>query len=424
LERIGPEPSMDIAIRRHEAADTLLLTVSGRLDAEHADDLARAVDEELRRGHHAIAIDLRECGFLSSAGIRVLFQIHRAAERVGGHCLIRDASAPVRKVLELTRLAALLMEQPSGDAGRTPPGPPPATAEEIALGSVRLIGVERPTATVQGRLVGSADIASCDRPLPGRRRPLTRDSFALGLAALAENGPLADRAGEMLSACGIAFHRRPHPFSVVDYMATAGDLVPEIDIAHGLIWTGVPTGRMGFESVSDEPVAVDELVARLFEQTEADVLAVVVAGETAGLVGAELIRPLAEVSATDRPDSTDRAVAARWLSFSREPVHARRAAVVVGVATRDAPSATLAPFLRPLGHGMVHGHLHAVVFPPRPLARGAGDLSATVEDLAASAPLALMHLLRDPEPVLGSGRSTMERGRCWFAPLVVEGGTT
>jgi hypothetical protein len=73
---------------------------------------------------------------------------------------------------------------------------------------------------------------------------------------------------------------------------------------------------------------------------------------------------------------------------------------------------------------MVHGHLHAVVFPPRPLARGAGDLSATVEDLAASAPLALMHLLRDPEPVLGSGRSTMERGRCWFAPLVVEGGTT
>jgi hypothetical protein len=47
-----------------------------------------------------------------------------------------------------------------------------------------------------------------------------------------------------------------------------------------------------------------------------------------------------------------------------------------------------------------------------------------VADLATSAPLALMHLLRDPEPVLGSGRSTMERGRCWFAPLVVEGGTT
>ena len=64
---------MDIAIRRYEAADTLLLTVSGRLDAEHADDLARAVDDELRRGHHAIAIDLNECGFLSSAVIRVLF---------------------------------------------------------------------------------------------------------------------------------------------------------------------------------------------------------------------------------------------------------------------------------------------------------------------------------------------------------------
>ncbi len=412
---------MDIAIRRHEAADTLLLTVSGRLDAEHADDLARAVDEELRRGHHAIAIDLKECGFLSSAGIRVLFGIHRAAERVGGRCLIREASDPVRKVLELTRLAALLMEQPAGEAKRMPARPTPAKAEDITLGSVRFIGVERPTAAVRGRLVGSADIASCDRVLPDRRRPLTRDSFALGLAALAEDGPLSARAGEMLSACGIAFHRRPHPFSAVDYMATAGDLVPEIDIAHGLIWTGVPSGRVGFEMAADEPVPVDELVARLFAQTEADVLAVVVAGELAGLVGAELIRPLVEASATDRPGSDDRAIAARWLSFSREPVHARRAAVVVGVATRDAPSATLAPFVRPLGPGTVHGHLHAVVFPPRPLARGAGDLSATVADLAASAPLALMHLLCDPEPVLGSGRSIMERGRCWFAPLVVEG---
>ena len=423
---------MDIAIRRHEAADVVFLSVSGRLDAEHADDLARAVDEELRRGHHAIAIDLAECGFLSSAGIRVLLGIHRAAERVGGRCLIREASEPVRKVLELTKLASRLMEPPTGGAGqgsagragKGPSAPTPPAAEDITLGSVRLIGMERPTAALEGQLVGSADATASGRVLRQSRRPLRRDAFGLGLAALAEDGPLADRAGEMLSICGIAYHRRPQPFAVVDYMAPAGNLVPEIDVAHALLWTGVPSGRAGFEMASDEPVAIDELVSRLFEQTEADVLAVVVAGEPAGLVGAELIRPLAEASATDRPGSVERAIAARWLSFSREPVHARRAALVVGVATRDAPPAKLAPFVRPLGHGMVQGHMHAVVFPPRPLARGAGDLSATVADLAVSPPLALMHLLRDPEPVLGSGRSMMERGRCWFAPLVVEAGAS
>lgn len=411
---------MDIAIRRHEAADTLLLIVSGRLDAEHADELARTVDEELRRGHHAIAIDLQDCGFLSSAGIRVLFEIRRAAERVGGRCLIREASDPVRKVLELTKLAPILMEQPAGASPRQPTAPTPAGAVDLTSGGVRFIGLERPSASVRGRLVGSADIAACGHGRPNARCRLARDSFALGLAAIAEDGPLADRAGETVAACGIAFHRRPRPFSAIDYMATTGDLVPEVDVAHGLLWSGLPSGRAGFEAVADDAVALDELVAKLFDHTVADVLAVVVAGEVQGLVGAELIRPLSEASATDRPGSADRTIAARWLSFSREPVHARRAAVVVGVTTRATPPIMLAPFVRPLGSGPAHGHLHAVVFPPRPLARGSGDLAATVEDLAASAPLALLHLLCDPEPVLGNGRSAMMRGRCWFAPLSIE----
>jgi anti-anti-sigma regulatory factor len=43
---------MDISITVRETADALVLTVTGRLDAEHADELARVVDDELRRGHH------------------------------------------------------------------------------------------------------------------------------------------------------------------------------------------------------------------------------------------------------------------------------------------------------------------------------------------------------------------------------------
>jgi hypothetical protein len=65
----------------------------------------------------------------------------------------------------------------------------------------------------------------------------------------------------------------------------------------------------------------------------------------------------------------------------------------------------------------VHGHAHAAVFPHRPLKRGVGDLTAAVDGLAASEPLAVMHLLADPQPVLGSGQSEFVRGWCWFAPL-------
>jgi anti-anti-sigma factor len=414
---------MEMTIDRRETQESLELVVSGRLDAEHAGELARVVDEELRRGHHALALDLRDCGFLSSAGIRVLFEIHRAAQGVGGRCLIRSASEPVRKVLELTRLAPLLMESAAGSAAVLPAAAARRhTAVDLERGPIRFIGLEQPPATpLRGRLVGTpggfmpADLVAAER----LRVP--PDGFAIGLAALADDSPLAARAGEMLAACGVAFDRRPQPFSVVDYLAAAGDLVPEVDAAAAVAWQGMPQGRAGFEAAAEDgAVPLDELVGELFVQTAADALAVVVVGEVQGLVGAELIRPLAEATTADRPGSPRREIAARWLSFSREPVHVRRTALIVGVASRGAPRGPLAAFVRPLGSGTTQGHFHAVVFPLRPLKRGSGDLAATVADVTTAEPLGLMHLLADPQPVLGTGRSQLVRGRCWFAPLAIE----
>ena len=196
--------------------------------------------------------------------------------------------------------------------------------------------------------------------------------------------------------------------------------MPTVRLASGLIWEGLPRGRAGFEPADDEPaVRFDELAAALLEQSQADCLALVVVAEVHGIVGVELIRPLAEATATDNPRSRDPAVAARWLSFSREPVHARHTALVVGVVTRGNPAGPLAEFVRPLGPDGPSGHAHAAIFPLRPLKRGAVDLAATVADLAASEPLAVMHLLGDPQPVLGNGQSDFVRGCCWFAPLSV-----
>ena len=414
---------MEISIARRETPDAIVLVVAGRLDAEHAGELARVVDEELRHGHHALALDLRDCGFLSSAGIRVLFEIHRAAKGVGGTCLIRSASEPIRKVLDLTRLTPLLMESAAGSArDASAPAAHRRAAVDVQRGSIRFIGLEQPpTTSLRGRLVGApGGVTPADVAAPERLR-IPAHAFAIGLAALADDSPLATRAGEMLAACGVAFERRPQPFSVVDYVTATGDLVPEVDAAAAITWQGIPQGRAGFETADEESaVPLDELVEHLFSHTAADTLAVVVVGEVQGLVGAELIRPLAEATTADRPGSPRREIAARWLSFSREPVHARRTALIVGVATRGAPPGPLAAFVRPLGSGTTQGHFHATVFPLRPLKRGVGDLAATVADVTASEPLGLMHLLADPQPVLGTGRSQLVRGRCWFAPLAIE----
>ena len=411
---------MDVTIARREGAAAVELVVTGRLDAETATELARAVEEELRRGRHAITLDLDAVGFLSSAGIRVLFEMHRSAQSAGGSCLVATASEPVRKVLELTRLARVLMTRTADSpAAQAPsPAPPPTT---VHADGVLLVALERPTGRLHGMLVGLAADERHVAEAAAPRHALPRHAFGLGLGAIADDQPTLVRAGELVAACGAVFHRPPQPFAVVDYLVGTGDLVPAATFAAGLVWHGLPSGRTGFEPDGDgEFVALDAVAAAALAHAGADTAAIVVAGEVHGLVGAELIRPLGDATGEDRPGTPARDVAARWLSFSREPVHARRTALVVGVVTRGRPTGPLAAFVRPLGRADLHGHFHATVFPLRPLRRSAVDLAATVADLAASTPLAVMHLLDDPEPVLGSGRSEFVRGCCWYAPLAVE----
>lgn len=411
---------MDIRIERVSRADGVELAVVGRLDAESAGELRHAVAAEVRRGEHRISLDLAGVTFLSSAGIRVLFETQREARGAGGECLVRVASGPVQKVLELTRLDAILMRPATRNAGG--PVVRSAAARDIAAPGVRILGFEPASSgALAARLLGSATTLS-GAGQRGERIALKPHGFALGIAAVADDAAAAATAGEALAACGAVFHRPPRAFAAVDYLIGSGQLVPEIDMLSGLAWQGLPAGRAGFEAVDDaSAVVVADLAAALLEQTAADALAVVVAGEVQGLVAAELIRPLAEATPADHPLAGSSAVAARWLCFSREPVHAGRTAIVVGVVTRSGHG-PLAGFVAPLGRGDVAGHLHAVVFPHRPLKRTADDLAAVVADLAASEPLAVVHLMADDRPVLGSGLSELVRGRCWFAPLVLEGG--
>jgi len=446
---------MDISIERRENASDMAgepameLAVSGRIDAETGVELEHAVAEELRRGHHAIRLDCTGVSFLSSAGIRVLFNVHRAAKTAGGKCLIGGASDPVARVLELTRLAPMLREPPchesqrpesqvpesrvpqpweADDGGSAPSAAARSAAaatgsSEVRAGRILFIGWEPPSSGgLAGEVVGLSDDALLGRLPETASRPVPRHAFGLGLAGMADDRPLAAIAGEMLAACGAVFHRGPQPFTAIDYSLGEGSHVPDVHLASGLIWEGLPRGRAGFEPADDEPaVRFDELAVALLELSQADCLSVVVVAEVHGIVGVELIRPLAEATADDHPRSRDPAIAARWLSFSREPVHARHTALIVGVVTRGNPAGTLAQFVRPLSHGGPEGHAHAAIFPLRPLKRGAVDLPATVADLAASEPLAVMHLLGDPQPVLGSGQSEFVRGCCWFAPLSVTG---
>jgi len=409
---------MDIHIDRRPEEAGVVLVVRGRLDADSSGELRHAVAAEVRRGVHTIGLDLGDATFLSSAGIRVLFETQREARAAGGDCRIRAASDPVRKVLELTRLDTILM-QPAG-RDRMQPVHAPAPAHDLVAPGVRLTVSAPPAAELACRIHGSRHVLT-GAAHAAERLPLPVDTFAIGIASIADDGSPAAAAGEWLAAGGGVFQRPPRPFAAVDYVLGTGAFVPEADVVCGLSWTGAPGGRAVFEPVDDAPgVAIDDVAAALLDAAGADAIAIVLVGEVHGLVAAELIRPLTEATSADHPLSGFRDGMARWLCFSREPVHAGRTAVVVGIATRGA-AGPWEDAVAPLGPAGVQGHLHALVFPHRSLGRAGRELSAILTDLAAAEPIALVHLMADERPVLGDGRSGFVRGACWFAPLAPAG---
>jgi hypothetical protein len=109
------------------------------------------------------------------------------------------------------------------------------------------------TSRLKAEISGASDDVLLGRFSEATSRPVPRHAFGLGLAALADDRQLSTIAGEMLAACGAVFHRSPQPFAAVDYSLAEGNLVPEVLLASGLIWEGVPSGRAGFEPADEEP---------------------------------------------------------------------------------------------------------------------------------------------------------------------------
>lgn len=417
---------MQLSIERRDAvaedgSRRVELVLRGRIDAETSVDLEAAVDDHLRGGETTIRLDCTEVGFLSSAGIRALFNVGRAAKGAGGTCLVSGASDPVRRVLTLARLAPLLME---GVAAVVAAGPAAREEREVRRGDLVLRGAaDAVVAPVVARRHGTAEWTHGRGGIDESAVEIPRQGFGVGIGCLADEGSAAACGGEFVAACGSVFVRPPRPFGAPDSLVGSGDLRPAVRLVSGLVWQGAPRGHADFEAAGDAAaVPLPELAAALLDLLETDAAAIVAVAEVHGLVGAELIRPVAEASGDDVPAAGKAEVAARWLSYSREPAHAGRTALVVGVAARRA-AGDLADFVRPLGgaDSALSGHFHAVVFPHRPSRRGQTDPRPLVDDLGGSAPLAVMHLLADPEPVLGSGVSDFIRGVCWFAPLDLRG---
>lgn len=79
-----------------------MLRFAGELDVAHVEDIRRQVSRALADGHREIGLDLAAVTFMDCASLGAMIGCLRQARAAGGRLQIAAASAPVRRVLELT----------------------------------------------------------------------------------------------------------------------------------------------------------------------------------------------------------------------------------------------------------------------------------------------------------------------------------
>lgn len=412
--------------------DLLELRVSGRLDAEWADQLKQAIQCALRDGSHSVLLDFVEVQYVSSAGLSVLVDAHRRFQEIRGFFGVGGLSGPVEEVIRLTGLSKLLVcdldtvRQSHAHALSTLHMP--AGVKSTAHADYEVYDLEV-TEPFQWQAIG--DPAAFDRgridPATATPWSLTEQDFAIGVGAFSGGSTASGiHHGELLAAAGAVAIQTTSGAGRPDYQMLQGGFAPRPNLLYGVRCSGLPRWFMRFDQEDRErPIPLTALMRDALEQSESSAALVLLLAETTGLVGAALRQaptdPATSGSRFDHPGIRD------WLTFTPEPAFAESLALVVGVVLRDLATPADSPlrtFVRPLAEGDdLLGHFHAAVFPFRPFKKRLLEWTTVIPSLFESGQLqSVLHLLNDDRPITGAGDSHFLRGAAWVGPLSTEQG--
>jgi anti-anti-sigma factor len=403
-------------ITRQRLDNTFELKAKGRLDAYWAGHLGNEVAEVLREGARSIRLNMKEVEYVSSAGIRVLFQSYKQLQGIRGTFVVSEPSEAVRSVLELAGVAELLFDKAAtGDVQVGAPAP----AETFVRGNARFEILESRPSTISARVIGSPELlVGCQfRKEHCQELPFGQQTLGIGLGAFGKDfADCQSRFGEFLAAAGVAAYLPTDGSNVADYILSTGDFVPRLQVLYGLACDGDFAKIVYFESTDNAvPSTLREIVEASRDMAGSDAIAVAMIAESAGLMGAALRRSPA-LEAAPEP-AFEHPQIRQWLSFTAERAYARSVAFVVGVATSNQRS-HLNPIVRPLAKDCdLAGHFHAASFSYHPLKKGETNLKEAARGLFEFENLeGVLHLLND-ERESGAGQSEFFRGACWIGSI-------
>ncbi len=102
-------------LKTESRGNTLVLVVSGSLDALTAPELGDAISTQLRDGNHNLVADLAQLEYTSSAGLRVMLNGVKEARQKGGDLRLAAIQPNVKKVLDLSGFMSIMKTFPDVD---------------------------------------------------------------------------------------------------------------------------------------------------------------------------------------------------------------------------------------------------------------------------------------------------------------------
>ena len=397
-----------------------VLRLSGRLDREWAGHLSSTFEELLREGVRSLTVDLSGVTYISSAAMAVLARGQQELAGLRGEVQLTAIPPAVREMFAVggwgVRLEGGGSTGPAGADLRQSSWHLPALS--VKSGEYQT-SVADPQGTLTCHTHGHPDrlVRAPAGPDDGDVIPLTRGIVALGLGAIGAGWEeCREHLGVLVGAAGCAACFPGDGARMPDYLVGDGPRAPQVRISSGLSLEGSFSRLVRFHPRAEAAaVPLSELAGVCLDAVGGSAAGLVIAAETAGLVGARLRR---SPGMGDSPIRFDVPDVRDWLSFSPERTHPRATTLVAGVVARG-PQGPLAAQLRPLGPvGHLAGHLHAAVFSYRPLPQRTVELEAFVKELFRNHELRdVLHLLWDDRGETGIGESALLRGVGWVAPI-------
>lgn len=393
----------------------MILTCSGRLDASRAGYLNETLDRLVREGHYHLSLDLKDIGYISSAGIRSLVTQYKNLKAVNGTFYIREMSENVRLVLNMVGMAGMLARKPGETVKPVSPAEPPELLKTDGyIFSLRPL-VSEGTTTLE--LYGNPGLLTRSAFSPGDARVVRAERlhFGIGLGALGDAfDTCKDRFGEFMITGRNAAYLPADGSKKPDYLSGTGQLVASLTELYGLHFTGNFSGLVRFDPAqSPDSIRLSQLSEILLRISRSDRLCLVMIAESGGLIGTALnTSPVEGKEIFSYPEIKE------TLLFTTEPAHLKMLTLTVGYLSA-AGNGEAEKFVRPLFPGStLKGHFHTSVFSYIPLKKTDINLEETLDDLFGHSELnGILHLTNDSREITGQGESRFIKGFCWLVPV-------